>query len=672
MRRNLCTIFLIAAVLAGMGLASTGCSKKKKDPIIYTGDPGSMVWDRTTLLFQQMQNPDLVILDTRMTKYYDNGVAYLPYDVGHIPGAQYLSVGWLGDESNFGYANDSYIAEKLGALGITTDTTICIYDIGVATSIGRAFYHLYRLGCKDTHILDGGFPAWERASGETTAVVTLPTPTTFVATVDNSYHWNLVDFKAAWDDVQNNGDLNNVIVDYREEPLFSGHKICPDAAFGGHIPDTHYLSYFDLFDNDGFFKTEDEITSLHEALGCDQSKTNVLICNFGWRSGVAFFALLYAGWPESCLKHYTGGFREWSWQTYADSVTYPYTTHNCFDYVNDLDEAMTFGVAKGTQRYAGASAQVGTRVYCMGGMGISYTGQVTATAQYYDFSDNNVATLASLPEPIAFSAGAAVGTNVYVIGGYDNDGLITDKVYCYDTSGGTWDDGTVIASLPVGRWSFSATAIGDTIYAGGGLISKIGSATASYSDTLYSLDTSNGSATWVEMTNVPLPTITRCHALLADGDNLFLIGGMWYDETNSTSPKKYLTTLYYLDTTNLPAGWTQLTDGPGMMAGHSAALVNGKIYVPGSALTANVYEYDPATDTWTTLYTTSAHDSVDRTCWVGWKKYWYFLGANGDHLATIGGFAAKSNQTALHPWHKKKFFNHVYLFNTADGKIIKK
>ncbi len=56
---------------------------------------------------------------------------------------------------------------------------------------------------------------------------------TFVAYPDES-DWDLDEFMVAFDDVQANGDNSiYVIIDYREEPLFSGHKICPDAAFGG-------------------------------------------------------------------------------------------------------------------------------------------------------------------------------------------------------------------------------------------------------------------------------------------------------------------------------------------------------------------------------------------------------------------------------------------------------
>ncbi|TET36563.1 MAG: hypothetical protein E3J72_08230 [Planctomycetota bacterium] len=672
MRRNLKAIIVIAAVLACAGLVvGGGCKKKKKKLFPYTGNPKSMVWDITTLKYE-MDNPDLLIIDTRVTQYYDNGVAYNPYDAGHIPGAIYLSAGKLGNDANFGYSDDAALASYLGTLGITTDMRICIYDVGIATSVGRAWYHLYRLGCKDLHILDGGYPYWESKGGETTTTPTAVAPTTFVASADNSHLWTLAEFKPAWDDVQANGSQTYVIIDYREEPLFSGHKICPDAAFGGHIPDTNYLSYKDLFDaNTGKFKSKTQISNMHAALGASKDKTNVLICNFGWRSGVAFFALVYAGWPEASLKHYTGGFREWSWQTYSDPVTYPYTTYNCFDYVNDLDENMAFRSLKAdTQRYAGGSAQVGTKVYCIGGHGISYTGQKTDTVQVFDFADNSVSTLAPLPEPIAFSAAAAVGDNIYLIGGYDNDGVILSKVYRYDTLLDTWDDGATEAALPVGRWSFAAAAIGNTIYAAGGLIGKVGSSTDNYSDTVYSYDTTNPGGGWTEETDAQLPIISRCHALVPDGNLLYFVGGMWYDDTpGQTSPKNYLTTIYVIDTTNLAAGWTQLADGPGKMAGHSATLVNGKIYVPGSALTADVYEYTPGANTWRALNTTSTYDGVDRPCWVGWKKYWYFLGSDGDHFATIGGFGAKSNQTATHPWHKKKFFNHVYLFNTADTKI---
>ncbi len=356
-----------------------------------------------------------------------------------------------------------------------------------------------------------------------------------------------------------------------------------------------------------------------------------------------------------------GGIREWAG---SDSVDYPMVSDGCYKY--NPSQKMPPNSGTTGKRFAGAFGQIGSTVYCVGGYTVSPSpGTVSNKNQAYDIAtDTWTDGLAALPEPLSFAAAAGVGTSLYVLGGLTNTGTISNKVYRYDTVGDAWDDGTVETELPVERFSFIAAVVDNTIYVSGGLISTNTAATASYSDKVYAYDTVT--RIWDE-TLPDLPQGRRCHSMVADGNMIYVLGGLYYDDVALQSVD--LKDILALDTT-APGAWDEtLSDMPMDLAGHIAAVADSgagnKIYVLGGfsldGMKYDVIEYDPVTDTARILYKNS------RSAAIGWPRYWCFVGAFGTDIATIGGYGFGNPGALGTCQHSGKIhFNQVYVYDLTN------
>lgn len=615
---------------------------------------GSLLWSVSDLDAQMASNPDLVILDCRTKEARSDGSLFIPYEDEHITGSYFLDFFVFGDP----YPHDlDRIVQALSELGITVDTPICLYDAGIANPQGKVFFNLERLGCKDVHILNGGFPVWKSAGGAVSSEPTpLPEPSGFVPEIDNSCYAELADMKGIFDMVYYGGSEVFTLTDYREPPLYWGHQICPDAVRHGRMPACGLLDWHDFYDSStGLFLPAAEIEGRSIAAGQDPNKVNVLICNKGWRTGIAYFALRTIGWPKSSIIHYVGGVREWTLQ---DPLEYPMVSEGCYHVGKNLPPGNN-----SAKRFSGAFAQVGSEVYCIGGYLVTpKPGTLSDRVQAYDIaSDSWRDGLAVLPEPLAFAAGAAVTSDfIYVMGGLGAGG-ISSKVFRYDPAGDVWDDGTVEEPLPEACFSFIAASVGDTIYVCGGLTGTDGNVPSNYSSKVFAYDTQTRE--WD--LNLPgLPHGRRCHAMAVLGNTLYVLGGFYKEESGGSIVGVDLRDVWALDVTN-PTAWEQKADLPFDVAGHGAAVANGKIYVLGGwsldGIKYDVAEYDAVADSARILYKNG------RSAGIGWPRYWYFTGAYGDFIASIGGYGGGPGNIQTTPNGGKTHFYQTYVYDLTNA-----
>ena len=120
---------------------------------------------------------NLVIIDARTSGY----------STSHVPGAINIIFGnyYTG---GLGLLPTADLENKLGAAGLKRDMTFVVYDNTSASfgAAGRIFWMLEYLGCKDVHILDGGWDKWAADGRPTeTSSHTLPA-TTFTAKVSSA------------------------------------------------------------------------------------------------------------------------------------------------------------------------------------------------------------------------------------------------------------------------------------------------------------------------------------------------------------------------------------------------------------------------------------------------------------------------------------------------------
>jgi N-acetylneuraminic acid mutarotase len=120
----------------------------------------------------------------------------------------------------------------------------------------------------------------------------------------------------------------------------------------------------------------------------------------------------------------------------------------------------------------------------------------------------------AMPTARLGAAAAAIGKDIYVIGGYNKSGLVTANEI-YNTATGNWKTG---APMPTGRFYFGAAAFKGKVYAIGG---EIGSPCCVETNVLEVYDPVHNA--WATM--APMPTSRNSVAVVADGKYVYAIGG---------------------------------------------------------------------------------------------------------------------------------------------------
>ena len=245
----------------------------------------------------------------------DTGV----YERGHIPGAVHLD--WhtqLVDPVNRDIASREAFQETLRAAGVTDDTTIVLYgdNNNWFAAWGAWVFDVYGLG-DQVKLLDGGRKLWE-AQG-------LP-----LDTAEPQYAASAIEIgerntalRARLGDVLDaaEGRADIALVDIRSADEYSGKIFAPEgvkelSVRAGHVPGAVNVPWGKAVNEDGTFKSPDELRALYAEVGIDGSKPIITYCRIGERSSHTWFALSrLLGYD---VRNYDG-----SWTEYGNSVGVP-------------------------------------------------------------------------------------------------------------------------------------------------------------------------------------------------------------------------------------------------------------------------------------------------------------------------------------------------------------
>lgn len=197
---------------------------------------------------------------------------------------------------------------------------------------------------------------------------------------------------------------------------------------------------------------------------------------------------------------------------------------------------------------------------------------------------------AALPRPQAIFGTAAANGKLYVIGGqYDSGISFADTNYEYNPTVDSWVSKAI---MPTKRTGLAAVAVDNKIYAIGGAASTSGGAMSTNEQYDPLADS------WT--TKAPMPTPRNWISAAAVNGKIFVLGG------SNNAGSIYSTNEMYDPSTNT---WTTKTALPTARLACGVGVVNGKIYLiggwirPGSPPgqpTALNEEYDPQTNTWST------------------------------------------------------------------------
>ncbi len=243
------------------------------------------------------------------------------YERGHIPGA--VNFRWhtdLVDTVSRDIASKEQFQSLLRSAGINEDTEVVLYGDtnNWFAAWGAWVFDIY--GVDDVRLLDGGRDKWE-AEGKPLAI----RPQQYSPgniTVSDADH----SIRAFLDEVVEVARSENPatdIVDIRSAAEYEGRIIAPEgvnelSVRAGHIPGAVNVSWGNAVNEDGTFKSPEELRALYAEAGIDGDNPVITYCRIGERSSHTWFALSRILGYE--VKNYDG-----SWTEYGNSVGVPVT-----------------------------------------------------------------------------------------------------------------------------------------------------------------------------------------------------------------------------------------------------------------------------------------------------------------------------------------------------------
>ncbi|MFC4912860.1 sulfurtransferase [Actinomadura gamaensis] len=256
-----------------------------------------------------LDDPGLVLVEV------DEDVS--AYDKGHIRGA--VKIDWkteLQDPVRRDFVDRQGFEELLSRKGIANDDTVILYGGNNNWFAAYAYWYFKLYGHASVKLLDGGRKKWELDSRE--LVVDVPSRP---ATQYKAQEQDLA-IRAFRDEVVDAIGSKNLI-DVRSPDEFSGKLLAPahlpqeQAQRAGHVPTARSIPWSKAANDDGTFKSDDELRALYSEAGVDLNKATIAYCRIGERSSHTWFALHeLLGLPE--VKNYDG-----SWTEYGSLVGVP-------------------------------------------------------------------------------------------------------------------------------------------------------------------------------------------------------------------------------------------------------------------------------------------------------------------------------------------------------------
>jgi len=235
------------------------------------------------------------------------------YDEGHVPGA--IAWAWntqLCDTLVRDILPKSQFEDLMTQSGIGKDTTVVVYGDNNNWFAAWAFWQMKIYGHKDVRIMDGGRKKWlaEARPLETEPRSATPAGQKYQATgPDNSIRAFLPQVQQA------QRAASAILIDVRSPQEFTGEILAPPGLpetcqRGGHIPGAHNVPWGKACNDDGTFKSLEEIQKLYGAEGVKQSTPVIAYCRIGERSSHTWFVLKYLLGLGDVIN-YDGSWTEW-------------------------------------------------------------------------------------------------------------------------------------------------------------------------------------------------------------------------------------------------------------------------------------------------------------------------------------------------------------------------
>jgi thiosulfate/3-mercaptopyruvate sulfurtransferase len=238
------------------------------------------------------------------------------YDGAHIPSA--VALNWTEDlraAPRRDFVTAQQLASILGERGISDQQTIVLYGGNNNWFAAYAYWLLTLRGVTNVKLLNGGRTKWELEGRAMDTAVPDRAPATY----------RLGDprptLRAYRDDVL---VLNGTkLIDVRSTAEFAGEMLAPahlpqeQSQVPGHIPGARNVPWAQAANEDGTFKSAEELRELYRQCGIGPDDDVVTYCRIGERSAHTWFVLTeLLGFPR--VRNYDG-----SWTEYGSLVDVP-------------------------------------------------------------------------------------------------------------------------------------------------------------------------------------------------------------------------------------------------------------------------------------------------------------------------------------------------------------
>ncbi len=239
----------------------------------------------------------------------------LLYETGHIEGA--VKVDWQGDfwtPVMREFISAEELSAFLGQLGLREGDTLVLYGDKSNWWASYAYWFLSYNGVENLKLMNGGRQKWVAEGRELVTTPSELTPSTYPALKrDESLRAYRDEVRAHIEKVQSGA---GALVDVRSPDEFSG-KVTHMPAYpqegvlrGGHIPGARSIPWAKATNEDGTFKSAEELKALYGGEGVTPDKDVIAYCRIAERSSHSWFVLReLLGYPN--VRNYDGSWTEW-------------------------------------------------------------------------------------------------------------------------------------------------------------------------------------------------------------------------------------------------------------------------------------------------------------------------------------------------------------------------
>jgi thiosulfate/3-mercaptopyruvate sulfurtransferase len=232
------------------------------------------------------------------------------YAEAHIPGA--IGFDWksdLQDQVKRDFLGPQEFGELFGGRGISNDHTIVLYGDRNNWFAAYTYWYLKYYGHDDVKLVNGPREKWISEGRPVNANLPSYPAASFAAQPgDDSIRAYRDEVRAALD-----GDVK--LVDVRSPQEFSGELIAmagyeqEGAQRGGHIPGAASVPWAQAVQEDGTFKSADDLRELYGGKGVLDGST-IAYCRIGERSAHTWF-VLHELLGQDDVRNYDGSWTEW-------------------------------------------------------------------------------------------------------------------------------------------------------------------------------------------------------------------------------------------------------------------------------------------------------------------------------------------------------------------------